>query len=102
MSTFYELPFEQLKRMCNPDELGFETTNELEPLGDGTIAQERAVKALEFGLNIRTKGYNIYMSGINGSGKQLMHIVILKKLPKTRLRLMIGVMFIILQSHHSL
>lgn len=68
MNKFYELPFDKLKKICNPDELSFNTTEELEPL-EGTIAQERAVKALEFGLRIRTKGYNIYLSGVTGSGK---------------------------------
>lgn len=69
MSNYYELPYDKLKRVCMPEELGFGTTEELEPLGDGAIAQDRAVKALEFGLKIKTKGYNIYISGINGSGK---------------------------------
>ena len=33
------------------------------------IGQERAVKAMEFGLNIKSKGYNIFMCGMTGTGK---------------------------------
>jgi len=33
------------------------------------IGQERAVKALKFGLGIKAEGYNIYVSGIHGTGK---------------------------------
>ncbi|MDR2898891.1 MAG: AAA family ATPase, partial [Clostridiales bacterium] len=35
----------------------------------GIIGQERAEKALKFGLNIKSKGYNIYVAGVSGSGK---------------------------------
>ena len=33
------------------------------------IGQDRAVKALEFGLKIKTRGFNIYACGMPGSGK---------------------------------
>jgi lon-related putative ATP-dependent protease len=36
---------------------------------DIIIGQERAVKALKFGLGIKAEGYNIYVSGIHGTGK---------------------------------
>jgi len=47
--------------------------NELISLPTGSteiiIGQERAVKALKFGLGIKAEGYNIYVSGIHGTGK---------------------------------
>ncbi len=46
----------------------FETTETIPPLED-IIGQERAVKALDFGLKIKNKGYNIYMAGPLGTGK---------------------------------
>ena len=49
------VPFEMLARRCDPDELGFETTDELPPL-EGTIGQERAISALELGLDIEEPG----------------------------------------------
>ena len=69
MKDHYELTYDKLKKACHPEELGFETTLELDPLEVGAIAQDRAVKALEFGLKINSKGYNIYVSGVTGSGK---------------------------------
>ena len=39
------------------------------PLDNNIIGQKKAIEALEFGLNIKNKGYNIYVSGPFGSGK---------------------------------
>lgn len=63
-----ELHYTQLKNICMPEDFGFQTTAELEPL-EGIIGQERAVKALDFGLSVKMKGYNIYMAGPSGTGK---------------------------------
>lgn len=68
MKKVRELSYRELKKYINPSDLKFNTTDELEPM-DGIIGQERAVKAMEFGLNIKMRGYNIYMSGPTGSGK---------------------------------
>ena len=64
----YELSYTQLKNCCYPENFSFRTTAELKPL-DGIIGQERAVKAFDFGLAVKMKGYNIYMSGPAGTGK---------------------------------
>ena len=63
-----ELGYKELKNICEPEKLGFKTTDEVECF-EGIIGQERAVKAFEFGLNVKMKGYNIYVSGPSGSGK---------------------------------
>ena len=63
-----EVPPEQLTRVCDPDELGFETTEEVEPLV-GTIGQERAISALELGLDLEEPGFNLFVSGIPGTGR---------------------------------
>ena len=68
MKTIKELSYTQLKNYCSPSEFSFQTTAELESL-DGIIGQERAVKALDFGLAVKMKGYNIYMAGPSGTGK---------------------------------
>jgi lon-related putative ATP-dependent protease len=57
-----------LKNGCDPAKLPFDSTSELEPYY-GIIGQERAARAMEFGLNIRMKGYNLYLSGASGTGK---------------------------------
>ena len=59
---------EQLAPVCDPDSLGFETTSDLDPLS-GTIGQERAVSALELGLEIEAPGFNIFVSGAPGTGR---------------------------------
>ncbi|MBQ2836361.1 MAG: AAA family ATPase [Clostridia bacterium] len=65
-----ELSYRELKMVCNQNMFHFETTEELEPINDG-IGQDRAIKALEFGINVDVKGYNIYIEGPSGVGKTM-------------------------------
>ena len=65
-----ELSYRDLKMVCNQNMFHFETTEELEPITDG-IGQERGIKALQFGINVDVKGYNIYMEGPSGVGKTM-------------------------------
>ena len=53
---------------CDPNTLGFNTTADVEPL-EGTIGQERAVSALEMGLEIEAPGFNVFVSGAPGTGR---------------------------------
>src|SRR5690606_37591907 len=64
----FKVPVDQLSFTCDPSCFDFETTADLSSL-TGIIGQERAVRAMNFGLKIRRRGYNIYMSGVPGSGK---------------------------------
>lgn len=64
----YRISPEQLYRRCDPAELGFETTRELPPW-NGTLDQKDALDAIEFGLSIRSRGFNIYAVGYPGFGK---------------------------------
>jgi len=68
MKPIAELDYTQLKNTCAPETFTFQTTAELETL-EGIIGQDRAVKAFDFGLEVKMKGYNIYMSGPSGTGK---------------------------------
>ncbi|MBR5597447.1 MAG: AAA family ATPase, partial [Lachnospiraceae bacterium] len=68
MKTTKELDYTQLKNACSKDFFSFQTTAELESIDD-IIGQERAVKAFDFGLAVKMKGYNIYMAGPTGTGK---------------------------------
>lgn len=65
---FFEVPPEKLKRECADKIFVFDTTAEVSPL-EGIIGQERAKKALEFGLKIKSDGYNIFVTGISGTGR---------------------------------
>ena len=64
----FEIPVSMLTPTIDPSQLGFEDTGELEPLTE-IIGQERAVEALEFGLNMKSLGFNLYVSGPVGTGK---------------------------------
>lgn len=68
MVKFKELLVEELTCRCNPDIFKFSNTEQVPPL-EGIIGQEKAVKAMEFGLFIKSPGYNLYMAGMSGTGK---------------------------------
>lgn len=68
MKERYAVPLEQLRRVWNPDELGFSSTAEI-PALEGLVGQERAVASLQFGLSMCAPGYNIYVAGPSGTGK---------------------------------
>ena len=59
---------DDLYRRCDPDELGFETTADVPP-SDGTVGQDRAIASLEFGLSIQAEGYNVFVAGPAGTGR---------------------------------
>lgn len=77
--TWEKLSEKELRMICSLDEVDFETTAEVPPL-EGMIGQERAVKATEFGLRIKRHGYNIFMTGLTGTGKSSYAQSIIKKI----------------------
>lgn len=68
MPRIKDLPYKMLRKECDPESFKFNDTSELDALED-IIGQERASKALHFGLKIKTRGYNIFMCGPTGTGK---------------------------------
>ena len=83
MSRIKELSYTQLKKSCDPASFKFKTTKELEPF-TGTIGQARGIKAMEFGLNIDIKGYNLYLEGPTGIGKTIYARNKLEAIAKTK------------------
>ncbi len=63
-----ELSPQNLRRTCDPDFLQCRSTKDLVPLQE-IIGQERAVRALKFGLGIKDKGFNVYVAGYPGTGR---------------------------------
>jgi predicted ATP-dependent protease len=59
---------EHLRRRVDPGRLPI-TTADVPPL-EGTIGQPRAVDAITFGLEIRSPGYNLFVAGSAGSGRE--------------------------------
>ena len=78
-----ELSYKDLKRICNPNVFKFEDTSELEGINTG-IGQDRGIKALEFGVNVDVKGYNIYLEGPSGVGKTMYAKNYLDKISKKK------------------
>ena len=63
-----ELTPEELRWNCDPEIFEFDSTRDIEPI-EGILGQERALKALRLGVEIKSPGYNIFISGLSGSGK---------------------------------
>ncbi len=63
-----ELTADELKWRCDPALFAFRNTAKVPPLEE-VIGQERAVRAIEFGLNMDSCGYNIFVTGSEGTGK---------------------------------
>jgi len=63
---------------CDPAVFKFASTAEVKPL-KGIIGQDRAVRSLDFGLDIENEGYNIYLSGAFGTGKTTLAREMLEK-----------------------
>lgn len=64
----YKIDWQRLNSFCSMDTFSFDTTKDLKPL-KGIIGQDRAAKSLEFGLKMKKRGYNIYVSGLSGTGR---------------------------------
>ncbi|MFA4922608.1 MAG: ATP-binding protein [Ignavibacteriaceae bacterium] len=57
-----------LRWFCNPQVFDFESTGEIEPI-ESIIGQDRALRAIKLGVNLRSPGYNIFIAGLSGTGK---------------------------------
>lgn len=78
-----ELNYKDLREYCNPDIFKFEDTSLLTGIDTG-IGQDRGIKALEFGLSVDVKGYNLYLEGPDGVGKTMYTKHYLDKISKKK------------------
>ena len=67
-SNFQELKPEQLYWRCSPEAIAYETTDSC-PACEDIIGQDRALESLKTGLEIKTRGYNIFITGMVGTGR---------------------------------
>jgi predicted ATP-dependent protease len=58
----------ELYHHCNLKLLRFKSTAELEPL-DHPMGQQRALEAIEFGVDVQRDGFNLFVFGESGLGK---------------------------------
>jgi len=72
-----------VRRTCDPASLGFESTEALEAPST-IIGQNRALKALQFGLQIQNSGFNIYAAGLPGTGKMTAITAFLERVAKDK------------------
>ncbi len=63
--------------------LKFNTTDDIKPTKD-IIGQPKAMKALEFGLSMESVGYNIFVTGLSGTGKMTTIKTFLDKFAKDK------------------
>ncbi len=68
MTDELKLNPDDLAWRCDPAQFEFSSTKELPPL-QGTIGQDRALTAIEFGLGIKDSGFNVFILGEPGTGR---------------------------------
>lgn len=78
-----ELPLRDYRAVYSPDQVACPTTEAMQPTEE-IIGQDRAQKALRFGLEIREKGFNIYVAGMPGTGRRTAVKKFLRELAKTK------------------
>ena len=64
----YAVPLEKLRWICPEAFFQFECTSDIEPLKE-FIGQTRALDSINFGLAIERPGFNIFLTGLTGTGK---------------------------------
>ncbi len=63
-----ELLADQLRWRCDSSIFRFKSTAELEPL-NGIVGQHRAIEAIRLGAEIASRGYNIFVMSLLGTGR---------------------------------
>jgi len=81
VTNFKELPPDLLKWSCDHEKIPVTTSDECKPC-EGIIGQERALKAIQTGLDIKSLGYNIFVTGMVGTGRTTTIKQLLEKMEK--------------------
>lgn len=80
-NNYPEVPVNQLRWYCDLGEADFSSTDDLDPCNK-ILGQERALKALDLGLDMEYLGYNLFITGKSGTGRS----TTIKKLLQDRKR----------------
>ena len=81
VSDFKELTADKLRWTFDPKNIPFETSEECK-ICQGIIGQERAIKAIQTGLDVKSLGYNIFITGMVGTGRTTTIKQLLEQLEK--------------------
>lgn len=84
MKETIELLAEKLYKTCDESQFNFTTTAELENIEYEIIGQRRASDAMKFGLSVKMDGYNVFMAGMTGTGKNTYARTMIDKIAKSR------------------
>ena len=63
-----ELKYRDIDYRVNLKPVGVKSTDDIAPCC-GIIGQDRAIEAIRLGLNVRTRGYNVFVTGLSGTGR---------------------------------
>ncbi len=78
-----ELSTEQCRKTCPDFTFKCKSSEELSPLME-IIGQDRAVRALQFGLRIQNQGFNIFVAGLPGTGRKTAIVSFIEQLAKEK------------------
>ncbi len=75
-NRYQEVPVEQLRWRCDPENIAFSTTKDISS-SEMIVGQERAQAAIQLGLDMKSLGYNIFVAGPPGTGRRtaIRHLV---------------------------
>jgi len=62
------VPVEKLRWRCKPEDVAVEIAKGGEA-GNAIIGQDRALRALRLGLEVHHSGYNVFVTGVSGTGR---------------------------------
>jgi lon-related putative ATP-dependent protease len=68
VASSLRIPVEELRWRWNRDDVTIKSTEEVETTTD-IIGQERALRAIRTGLEMKHFGYNIFVTGLSGTGR---------------------------------
>lgn len=77
------LPLTKYRNEYEPVNVECLSTEDIQPTKE-IIGQERAVKALQFGLEIKERGFNVFVAGMPGTGRKTAVRRFLEELAKTK------------------
>ena len=80
-AKFEELPPDKLRWKLSLEKIPYVTSDECKPCEE-IIGQERALKAIQTGLDIKSLGYNIFITGMVGTGRTTTIKQLLEKFEK--------------------
>lgn len=85
MNSINELNWDELNHSYQPSNSSFQTTEEVGSI-DTLLGQDEAIDAIRQGLQIESKGYNLYICGVQNEEMEEMIIQEVKKVAKKKIR----------------